>query len=116
MQKQQKKDYTKCPVEATLGLIQGKWKIVILFRLMDEPRRFNELTRLLPNITQRMLTNQLRDLEKDGLVHRECYAQVPPKVEYSTTELADSLMPVLLSIRDWGKAHMLTLDSNTGSE
>lgn len=107
MEKQQYKDYAKCPVEATLALIQGKWKVVILFRLKDESRRFNELSRLLPNITQRMLTNQLRELERDGLVHREIYPQVPPKVEYSLTELSISLMPILLSIRDWGKAHML---------
>ena len=102
----QKKDYTTCPVEATLNLIQGKWKVVIMFRLSDEPRRFNELTRLLPDITQRMLTNQLRELERDGLVHREVYAEVPSRVEYSLTELAESLMPIMLSIKDWGKTYL----------
>jgi len=78
MKKQEVKNYSQCPIEATLALIQGKWKVVIMFRLKDEPRRFNELSRLLPNITQRMLTNQLRELEKDGLVHRKIYPQVPP--------------------------------------
>ncbi|MCW8931194.1 MAG: helix-turn-helix transcriptional regulator [Gammaproteobacteria bacterium] len=106
--KKKDKDYSQCPIETTLALVQGKWKVVIMFRLMDKPRRFNELSRLLPNITQRMLTNQLRELEKDGLVHREIYPQVPPKVEYSLTELADSLIPILLSLRDWGKTHLLS--------
>ena len=105
---QKEKDYTTCPVEATLGLIQGKWKVVILFRLMDKPIRFNELSRLLPNITQRMLTTQLRQLEKDGLIHREVYNEIPPKVEYSLTELVQSLIPILLAIKDWGRKNMLS--------
>lgn len=100
------KNYTECPVEATLNLIQGKWKVVIMFRLIDETRRFNELAKLLPKVTQRMLTNQLRELEADGLVSRKVYAEVPPKVEYSLTGLAKSLMPILLSIKDWGKENM----------
>ncbi len=100
------KDYGDCPVEATLGLIQGKWKVVILFRLVDGKKRFNELGRLLPKVTQRMLTNQLRELESDGLVSRKVYAEVPPRVEYSLTELADSLMPILLQIKDWGKGYI----------
>ena len=103
-------DYTKCPIEMTLNMIQGKWKIVIMFRLIEQTRRFNELSRLLPNITQRMLTNQLRELEKDGLIHREIYPEVPPKVEYSLTELSKSIMPILLSLKDWGKAHMLDIN------
>jgi len=107
MQKKQT-DYTKCPIETTLNMIQGKWKIVIMFRLIEKTRRFNELSRLLPNITQRMLTNQLRELEKDGLVHREIYPEVPPKVEYSLTELSESIIPILLSLKDWGKAHVLS--------
>ncbi len=104
--KDQKKNYTECPVETTLNLIQGKWKVVIMFRLRETSRRFNELTRLLPGITQRMLTNQLRELERDGLVHREVYAEVPARVEYSLTELAESLMPIMLSVKDWGKEYL----------
>ena len=100
------KDYTSCPVEATLGLIQGKWKVVIMFRMKEQPRRFNELARLLPDITQRMLTNQLRDLERDGLVHREVFPEVPVKVVYSLTTLAQSLMPIMLSIKDWGRGYL----------
>lgn len=100
------KDYTTCPVEATLGLIQGKWKVVIMFHLRDESRRFNELTRLIPDITQRMLTNQLKELEQDGLIHRQVYAEAPVKVIYSLTDLAHSLMPIMLSIKDWGKEYL----------
>ena len=72
-----------------------------------ETRRFNELRRLLPNITQRMLTNQLRELERDGLVHRKVYAEVPPKVEYSITEFGSTLEPVLRELTQWAEIHML---------
>ncbi len=91
-----------CPVEATLDVIGGKWKGVILFDLLEEPKRFGELRRLLPSITQRMLTHQLRELESDGLVHREVFREVPPRVEYSLTEFGRSLEPILLLMRDWG--------------
>lgn len=91
-----------CSVEATLDVIGGKWKGVILFHVMDGPKRFSELKRHLPNVTQRMLTLQLRELECDGIIHREVYPQVPPKVEYSLTEFGKSLQPILLLMRDWG--------------
>ena len=107
MRKQRHADYTACPVEAALDMIGGKWKVIILFRLFEGTKRFNELRRLHPNITQRMLTNQLRELERDGLVHREVYAQVPPKVEYSLTENGRSLKPVLQSLKRWGEAKAL---------
>ena len=93
---------TGCAVEATLSVIGGVWKPVILFHLLDGKLRFNALCRLLPNATPRMLTLQLRELEADGIIHREVYPEVPPKVEYSLTELGRSLGPVLLSMRDWG--------------
>ena len=76
---------TCCPVVNTLDIIGGKWKVLILYYLYGETRRFNELQRLLAGVTQRMLTLQLRELENDGIVHREVYPQVPPKVEYSLT-------------------------------
>jgi len=94
-----------CPVEATLDVIGGKWKGVILFHLMDEPKRFNELRRLLPEVTQRMLTLQLRELENDGVIHREIYPQIPPKVEYSLTPFGDTLKPILILMKDWGNEY-----------
>ena len=93
----------RCFFELTLSLIGGKWKPVILYHLAQEKvMRFGELGRSLPEITQRMLTKQLRELEADGLVHREVYKEVPPKVEYSLTELGHELIPIFLELRRWG--------------
>ena len=92
-----------CPVEATLDLIDGKWKAVILYHLLGDTIRFNELGRRLSRITQRMLTRQLRELEAAGLIHREVYAEVPPRVEYSLTALGRSLEPVIRSLWTWGQ-------------
>lgn len=100
-----------CPVEATLDVIGGKWKGVILFYLLDGPRRFSDLKRRLPAVTQRMLTLQLRELEADGVIHREVYPQVPPKVEYSLTEFGASLKPILILMRDWGSDYMAMAES-----
>lgn len=94
-----------CPVEATLALIGGKWKGIVLWHLLDGTLRFNEIRRRLPNVTQRMLTNQLRELEADGFVIRTVYPQVPPKVEYHLSERGRSLDPVLRALKDWGEAH-----------
>ncbi|WP_027134514.1 winged helix-turn-helix transcriptional regulator [Geminicoccus roseus] len=91
-----------CPVEATLSLIDGKWKGVILFHLLDSTLRFNEIRRRVPSVTQRMLTNQLRELEADGLVERQVYAQVPPKVEYRLSERGRTLAPVIDALKRWG--------------
>jgi DNA-binding HxlR family transcriptional regulator len=95
-----------CPVEATIDVIGGKWKSVILFHLLERTHRFNELRRLLPDVTQRMLTLQLRELERDGLISRTVYAEVPPKVEYNLTPFGDSLRPIILLMRDWGAEYM----------
>lgn len=94
-----------CPVEATLELIGGKWKGVILYHLMERTYRFGELKRAMPGITQRMLTKQLRELETDGIIHRKVYAEVPPKVEYSLTEGGESLRGIITMMRDWGRTH-----------
>ena len=107
MRKQRHDAYTHCPVEAALDLIGGKWKAIILFRVMEETRRFNELRRLMPGLTQRMLTNQLRELERDGLINRKVYPEVPPKVEYSITEFGKTLAPVLLALKQWAEVQML---------
>jgi DNA-binding HxlR family transcriptional regulator len=96
-----------CPVEATLDLIDGKWKAVILYHLLGDTIRFNELGRRLSRrITQRMLTRQLRELEAAGLIHREVYAEVPPRVEYSLTALGRSLEPVIRSLWTWGNTYL----------
>lgn len=95
-----------CSVEAAIGLIDGKWKSVILFHLLGGTLRFNEIRRQIPGVTQRMLTNQLRELEQDGLVDRKVYAQVPPKVEYSLSPLGRSMEPVLLALKTWGDANI----------
>jgi DNA-binding HxlR family transcriptional regulator len=95
-----------CAVEAAIGLIDGKWKSVVLFHLLEKTMRFNEIRRQLPNVTPRMLTNQLRELEDDGLVERKVYAQVPPKVEYSLSPLGRSMEPILLALKAWGDANL----------
>jgi DNA-binding HxlR family transcriptional regulator len=95
------------PIDATLDVIGGKWKPLIVYALNDETLRFSQLLdKLQPRITQRMLTKQLRQLEDDGLINRKVYAQVPPKVEYSLTELGKSLLPILDLLCEWGSEHM----------
>jgi DNA-binding HxlR family transcriptional regulator len=100
-----------CPVEATLAVVGGRWKAVILFHLLDGTMRYNELRRHLPEVTQRMMTLQLRELEADGIVHREIYPEVPPRVEYSLTELGQTLAPLLHAMRAWGVAYAAHPDS-----
>ncbi|CAN7385719.1 helix-turn-helix domain-containing protein [Rhizobium leguminosarum] len=96
-----------CAVELTLSVIGGVWKPLILFNLLMGKKRFMELTRLIPSATQRMLTLQLRELEEDGLVTRHVFPVVPPRVEYEVTDLARTLAPVMLSLRDWGERYRL---------
>src|SRR6266851_137336 len=92
-----------CPVEVTLSIVGGKWKPIIVWYLLSGTKRFGELRRLIPDATQQMLTTQLRELEQMGILHRQVYAQVPPKVEYSLTELGRSLEPIILQIYTWGE-------------
>lgn len=94
---------TQCPMDVTINILSGKWKMSILWHLSKGVIRFNELQRLLNNITQKTLTLQLRELERDGIIYRKIYAEVPPKVEYGLTKLGESMKPILRSMCDWGK-------------
>lgn len=101
--RQHKAGRTGCAVEATLSVIGGVWKPVLVFHLLQGKLRFNALCRLTPSATPRMITPQLRELEADGIVKRTVFPEVPPKVEYELTQLGQSLEPVLLGMRDWGE-------------
>lgn len=103
-----------CEKEMTLAIIGGKWKMIILWHLGKEgTKRFSELQALIPDITQKMLVKQLRELEQDEIIHREVYNVVPPKVEYSLTEHGESLMPILESMYEWGKNYRSTVLKET---
>jgi len=100
-----KPDLPTCPVETTLFFLSTKWSALILRDLMDGPRRFNELQRSIGHISQKVLTSNLRQMEKHGLLTRTVYAEVPPRVEYELTELGASLKPVLDTLRWWGEIY-----------
>jgi DNA-binding HxlR family transcriptional regulator len=100
-----KKELPLCPVEATLSIIGDKWKILILRDLIDGTKRFGELKKSIGSISQKVLTQQLRDMEEDGLVDRKAYAEIPPRVEYSLTETGNSLKPILDSMFLWGQQY-----------
>ncbi|MEK5444492.1 winged helix-turn-helix transcriptional regulator [Fredinandcohnia sp. FSL W7-1320] len=96
-----------CEKELTLSIISGKWKITIIYYLATGgPLRFSEIKRLFPKITHKVLTTQVRELEEDGIVHRKVYPEVPPRVEYSLTDLGQSLMPIVFMMYDWGKQNI----------
>ena len=98
-----------CPIEAALDVLGGRWKGLLLFQICHRPRRFSELRKNLEHISQRMLVRQLRELERDGLITRSVEAGVPPKVKYASTEAAQSLLPLLKGLRDWGARHVMGL-------
>ena len=104
-----------CPVEAVLTQIGGKWKGVILYHLLGGTLRFNEIRRRLPKTTQRMLTNQLRELEADGLLVRTVFPEVPPRVEYSLSPRGRSLEPIILALKAWAEEHLPPSASATAS-
>ena len=95
---------TGCDVEATLSVIGGRWKPILVCHLLDGRKRFGELRRLTPNATERMITLQLRELEADGVISRHVYAEVPPRVEYEVTDFGRSLEPMLLLMQEWGRS------------
>ena len=100
-----KQEMRECPVATTVQRIGSKWKLLILRNLMLRPWRFNELRRSITGISPKVLTDSLRALEEDGIVQRTVYAEIPPKVEYSLSELGETLRPVLLAIQTWGEAY-----------
>lgn len=102
----EKRSTIKCPVTAMLQLIGGKWKPVILYCLKSEKRRFGELSARIPDLSRKVLTQQLKELEEDGLVLRKQYNEIPPRVEYELTELGKSLAPVLAEMEKWGMEHI----------
>ena len=99
-----------CPVETTLSLIGGKYKALILWHLSDGTLRFSQLRSQISGVTPKTLTQQLRELEASELIHREVFPVIPPKVEYSLTELGRSLMPILVAMRDWGSGYLRKRD------
>ena len=106
---QQGKELPACPVETTLMLISDKWKVLILRDLLDGTKRFGELKKSVGGVSQKVLTAQLRDMEENGLISRKVYAEVPPRVEYSLTDLGQSLKPILDSMWNWGEGYKASL-------
>ena len=100
-----KKELPACPVEVTLGLINDKWKVLIVRDLLTGTKRFGELKKSVTGITQKVLTNNLKQMEKDGLLKRKAYPEVPPRVEYTLTETGLSLKPILNSMVEWGNQY-----------
>ena len=98
-----KDELPECPVATTVQLIGNKWKLLIIRNLLASPQRFTELKKTIPGISQKVLTDNLRALENDGLIEREIFAEVPPKVVYSMSELGDSLRPIISAMREWGE-------------
>ena len=106
------KELPACPVETTLTLIGDKWKVLMLRDLMSGTKRFGELKKSIGTVSQKVLTAQLRDMEANGLVHRDVYAEVPPRVEYSLTELGQSLKPILDAMWNWGEDYKNSVTGN----
>lgn len=101
----------ECPLTALVDMIGGRWKVLCLWHLREGQKRFSELRRLMPDVTQKMLTQQLRALENDGLVDREVFAEVPPRVEYSLTPAGQELRGLLYTMTDWAQVHMIRLNT-----
>ncbi len=114
MPRARKHAQSDCPLADLIDMIGGRWKVLSLWHLREGTRRFTELKRLIPGVTQKMLTQQLRQLEADGLVSRQVYPQVPPKVEYSLTPAGEELGSLLLILTGWAKEHLPSLESGRG--
>ncbi len=107
MDKLSDKNLDRCPVTATMGVIGGKWKLLILYLISNEVNRFGKMGMLLKDISKQMLTTQLRELENDGIIERKIYPEIPPRVEYFITPKGQSLMPIIHLMRDWGNEYLL---------
>src|SRR5688572_7004033 len=101
------KDLTECPVTATMELIGGKWKLLVLHLINNDINRFGKMSMMLKGVSKQMLTTQLRELENDGLIERKIYAEIPPRVEYFLSEKGKSMLPVIEAMRVWGDEHIL---------
>ncbi|MEM1218021.1 MAG: helix-turn-helix domain-containing protein [Bacteroidota bacterium] len=99
--------FNSCPVAATMGVIGGKWKPIILYLISHDVNRFGEMLRMIEGISKKMLTAQLRELEADGIINRKVFAEVPPRVEYSISDKGRSLQPLIVAMREWGLNHAL---------
>jgi len=106
---------TECPITATIDVIGGKWKPIIIWLLMERTYRFGELHKTIPAMALKVLSRQLKELEADGIVKREVFAEVPPKVEYSLTPKGESLSSVMTLLSEWSKEHILTPATSNGS-
>jgi len=101
------KNLQNCPVTATMGVIGGKWKLLILYLIYNDVNRFGKMGMLLKDISKQMLTTQLRELENDGIIERKIYPEIPPRVEYFITAKGQSLMPIIDLMRDWGNEYLI---------
>ena len=111
-----KEDLPACPVATTVQLIGNKWKLLIVRNLLTRPWRFNELQKNLEGISQKVLTDNLRSMEKDGLITRTVYPEVPPRVEYALSEIGESMRPILDSMEQWGNAYKALVESGRKSD
>jgi DNA-binding HxlR family transcriptional regulator len=107
MDKLSQRNVTNCPVTATMSVIGGKWKLLILYVLCNDINRFGKMSMVLKDISKQMLTTQLRELENDGIIERKIYAEIPPRVEYFLTDKGKSLLPVIELLKDWGNEYIL---------
>lgn len=105
------KELPLIPAERALRVIGGRWKVFALYHLFDEPKRLSELRRLIPGVSQKVLVQALRELEEHGIVHRQVFAEVPPRVVYTVTKLGMSLRPIVGALCDWGRRHASELDA-----
>lgn len=110
------KDLPIVPAERALRVIGGRWKVFVLYYLFDGSRRLSELRRLIPGVSQKVLVQSLREMEEHGIVHRQIFAEVPPRVVYTATKLGMSLRPIIQSLCDWGKKHAAELDAMADDE